>query len=214
MAGKRLGGYTHKMELMEMCKKHALFEQHSNSQLAHLIAKMVPLELNEGDPVFCKGDKGQDMFVLHSGELACMTNETIEVKVLRAGDCFGELAALGLSTERTITIQAKCRSVVYQVASTDFEESFSDRPEDYAKLQESMKGSALQGYHDRDKLKIKVPKFFSKMGSQVNSLRRRGVAALEKTVSSGGALRLHSHSLRHNLKRALTIVQNGLNTAQ
>ena len=88
------------------------------------------------------------MCTLQSGELGCVTRENKEVDVLKAGACFGELAALGLTPERALTLTAKSTTVVYRVAAKDFEESFSDQPEAYAKLLGTMKKSALQKYHD------------------------------------------------------------------
>ena len=45
-----------------------------------------------------------------------------------AGDCFGELAALGLTEKRSLTVRAKSASVVYELYGADFKASFVDRP--------------------------------------------------------------------------------------
>ena len=54
---------------------------------------------------------------MQSGELACINRDDLEVNVLKAekqgSRCFGELAALGLTTERTVTIVAKCPTITY-----------------------------------------------------------------------------------------------------
>ena len=46
-----------------------------------------------------------------------------------AGDCFGELAALGLTEKRSLTVRAKSAAVVYELDGGDFKASFADRPE-------------------------------------------------------------------------------------
>jgi CRP-like cAMP-binding protein len=46
-----------------------------------------------------------------------------------AGASFGELAALGLNTERTLTVQARTKSIVYRIRAEDFYSSMIERPE-------------------------------------------------------------------------------------
>ena len=77
--------------VLGVCQKHKLFEGHSPERLREVVSKMVPIKLRPGEVLFRVGDKGTDMFVLQSGELACMSRENKEVKVLKAGECFGEL---------------------------------------------------------------------------------------------------------------------------
>ena len=46
-----------------------------------------------------------------------------------SGTILGELAALRLNKDRTLTIRAKSPAVVYCLWADDFEESLSDKPE-------------------------------------------------------------------------------------
>ena len=108
-------------DMIELCKKHMLFQEQSRRLLEELVSKMVALKIHDGDVVCRAGDFGTDMFVVYSGELACLTRENVEVKVLKAGDCFGELAAMALTTERALTIQAKCAAIIYRVRNSDFQ---------------------------------------------------------------------------------------------
>ena len=50
--------------LVEICKKHEIFQTHSCAQLDQLIMKMVPLRMTVGDVLFHVGEQGSDMFVL------------------------------------------------------------------------------------------------------------------------------------------------------
>ena len=143
-----------KHPIIDVCKNHELFKGFPSEQLQRLVAKMVPFKLNAGEALFCAGDEGTNMFILQSGSVTCLTQENVEVKVLKAGECFGELTALGLSSERALTARARNESVVYRLAASDFQESFADRPGDYSKLQSAMKASALQKYLQEDCLRL------------------------------------------------------------
>ena len=49
--------------------------------------------------------------------------------MLKGPTIVGELAALGLSSERSLTIVAKGPAIVYRVRGDDFEMGFSAKPE-------------------------------------------------------------------------------------
>ena len=65
--------------------------------------------------LFNVGDTGSSMYILLLGKLVGFTRDGAEVKVLEPGTVFGELAALRLNKERTLTIKARCVAVVYTV---------------------------------------------------------------------------------------------------
>ena len=115
------GASLSRNSVLEVCQNHKLFREHSSNRLEALVAKMVPHQMTTGEVLFRIGDKGSDMFVLESGELACVARNNEDLNVLKAGACFGELAALGLHTERTLTVRAKCPALVYRLTSGDFE---------------------------------------------------------------------------------------------
>ena len=60
--------------------------------------------------LFIAGDVGTELFIVASGELACIAPDGNEVRVLEAGACFGELAALGLNCERSLTVRPNVRA--------------------------------------------------------------------------------------------------------
>ena len=162
----------------------------------------------------------------------------------------GELAALGLNTERTLTIQAKCPTVVcssrwiggktlmlqrthvfmdkttaltcamivgcrYVIQAADFEESFSDRPGAYRRLQEAMKQSALRHYHDKvvleRTLKVQAKRIFQDLSSHVRRFSGRskstgwnGRQLDERTRISAG---IGAHSCSMCIAKHATCIQ-------
>ena len=118
-----------------------------------------------GIKIYCVMPPSVKMFIVQAGELACITNAGVELPVplktgvlvfwyhqehqtlcafaprpqLCAGAVFGELAALGLTTERSLTIQAKGPAVVYRLDGHDFKASVSTRPNVYQGLIDDMK---------------------------------------------------------------------------
>ena len=127
-------------------RSHKVFQNHATSQLPALLHKMQRMELRLGDTLFNVGDSGSSMFILLEGELAGFTRDRVEVTVLKPGTILGELAALRLNAERTLTIKAKSAAVVYSLWADDLEQSLVDLPEAYNSLREAMKHSALQNY--------------------------------------------------------------------
>ena len=80
-----------------ICKEHKLFEGHSAMRLGVMLAKTREVNMRPGQELFRADDKGTSLFILLSGELACITRDNKEVKVLQAG----MLASLPLVWVRT-----------------------------------------------------------------------------------------------------------------
>ena len=78
----------HEHPAMEICLKHKLFEGHSRMHLGVMLAKSQAKEMQEGDVLFNLGDKGTSLFILLSGEVACIARDGTEVQVLEAGTVF------------------------------------------------------------------------------------------------------------------------------
>ena len=121
--------YLHdlQVEARTSCKKHRLFQRHSIPAIEHLLERAHHrglVEVPAGEEMFRRGEEGSSLFVLMSGELGCITATGKEVAVLQAGAIFGELAALRINTERTVTVIAKTEACCWQIEADEFEESF------------------------------------------------------------------------------------------
>ena len=71
--------------IMDICKRHELFEGHSVTRLAVMLAKTRAIKMRIDDVLFNVGDQGASLFILLSGEVACIRRDGTEVKVLGAG---------------------------------------------------------------------------------------------------------------------------------
>ena len=91
---------------------------------------------------------------MQTGQLSCIARDGKEVNVLTAGAVFGELAALGLNIERSLTVVAKCASVLYQLDADAFEIAFSEMPDVYSAVCQGMRERAVKMYHDKDALEL------------------------------------------------------------
>ena len=82
---------------MEICLKHKLFEGLSKAGLETLLAKAKTVKMQPGEILFHAGDKGTSLFTLLLGELACITRDGKEVKVLQAGMPFISAESVSLA---------------------------------------------------------------------------------------------------------------------
>ena len=163
---------------LQICKTTKLFGRHSPEAMLALLSLAVLVELKADEVLFCAGEEGDSLFILMAGELACITTEHKEVAVLRKGAVFGELAALRLNKERSVTVKAKSEAKMWQVDADDFKSSFSN-PAKYAALRNSMQQTAAIKYKDGDKLKKGFDKEAAEKKAQAEN-ERAGAAAAAK----------------------------------
>jgi cAMP-dependent protein kinase regulator len=74
--------------------------------------------LPAGELIITQGDAGDFMFVVESGSLECLINDAV-VKVVEAGEVFGELALL-YNAPRAASVQAKDRCVCWKLDRETF----------------------------------------------------------------------------------------------
>ena len=81
----------------QILKEVPMFKGIDMIHLATLLAVLKPLTATAGEYIVKEGQATEEMFILMSGTLHARINESDEVLAeLKAGACFGELAALGL----------------------------------------------------------------------------------------------------------------------
>jgi voltage-gated potassium channel len=92
-----------------------------------------------GDYIFKKGDHGEDMFFIISGELEVYdeSDENV-ITVLKEGDFFGEIALLH-STPRTASIKAINYCNLYILRSKTFKKMIEKHPEIIEQIEEKAK---------------------------------------------------------------------------
>jgi CRP-like cAMP-binding protein len=148
--------------LVDAFVNHEVFKRLPVELVEELLTHMKPVTLKKGEILFQAGDQGTNMFVVHTGSIACITTQGKEVKVLTqgaptcvvlfcmccfpirplcpmeairfelpasSGAVFGELAALGLNQERTLTMKAVSFVMMYRLAGEAISTVLGDRPE-------------------------------------------------------------------------------------
>ena len=75
--------------------------------LGVMLAKSQAKEMQEGDVLFNLGDKGTSLFILLSGEVACIARDDTEVQVLEAGT-FLSFVFWGDAAEIKLSIAGRC----------------------------------------------------------------------------------------------------------
>lgn len=82
-----------------------------------------------GDIVVAQGEEGTEMFVVAAG-CADVEVNGVQVGAVKEGDCFGDLAALGIATTRLATVRAKQLISVCILGQELLEAGFAEFPED------------------------------------------------------------------------------------
>jgi CRP/FNR family cyclic AMP-dependent transcriptional regulator len=112
----------------ELIRQVPLFANLSKSEMQGLSSSMKERNFDEGDTIAAEGATGVGFFIIDEGEAAVSVRGN-EVRTLRHGDYFGEVALID-DGARTATITAKTPLKCYGITSWEF------RPlvEDNAKL--------------------------------------------------------------------------------
>jgi CRP/FNR family cyclic AMP-dependent transcriptional regulator len=90
------------MQNEELISFVSLFGAMSDEQLDYLISRMSRKSCHSGERLFSKGDLPSSIYILVSGRVDFVTEESGISKiqsVFKTGDCFGETAVIGIQTQ-------------------------------------------------------------------------------------------------------------------
>lgn len=71
--------------LVDAFYSHEVFKKLPIELVEELLQHMKPVTLKNGEVLFQAGDQGTNMFVVHTGSIACINTQGKEVKVLAQG---------------------------------------------------------------------------------------------------------------------------------
>jgi len=104
------------------------FQQLMAPRIAELVRVLRPRFAQPGEIIVRKGDDGDSMFVIASGEVAVELGGGREPIVLGPGQFFGELALIERTT-RTATVRAADECKLLELSGKDFHELARQHPE-------------------------------------------------------------------------------------
>ena len=119
--------YRDKDILINFLGKISLFQKAEALVLEHLTKKIMFTSYSTGQTIINKGDVGNTMYLIFSGELKVHDGEH-RVATLKQGEFFGELSLLD-SEPRSMSVTADDESVLGTITRSDFYEVLKEYPE-------------------------------------------------------------------------------------
>jgi cAMP-dependent protein kinase regulator len=98
--------------------KSFMFSTMAESEITVVLDAVEEVIIPKGDMIIQQGESGDFMFVVESGSLECLIGGNV-VKVVEAGEVFGELAIL-YNAPRAASVQAKDRCVCWKLDRETF----------------------------------------------------------------------------------------------
>jgi CRP/FNR family cyclic AMP-dependent transcriptional regulator len=129
------------MNKVELLQKVPVFTRLTNDQLA-LLARGVGFQIFErGEAIFHQGSIGSTLYVIVHGQVRVYTTneagQELTVRLLKAGDFFGELALLD-GQPRSASVEAMCRTTTLTLHRAAFLHTINTCPPIAAALLEAM----------------------------------------------------------------------------
>lgn len=103
-------------ERFNQLRKLAFFGSFSYPQIWELMNASQWCEYQPGEPIVTEGEMEDCFLIVVTGEVAVKQNGKL-IRMLRRGDCFGEMAYLG-GVRRTVTLEAAAPAATLRVNST------------------------------------------------------------------------------------------------
>lgn len=101
--------------------------------IKRLVEKLVHVVFSPGDFALQEGDQGTEMYFVAQGAAAVVVHK-VQVAVLYAGDCFGEIALLLPKVVRTASVVARSFCEAYKLSVADFQFCLADFPDIQARM--------------------------------------------------------------------------------
>ncbi len=115
------------LELVQILKNTPLFASTAENVLASIIPIMKQVHVAAGEAIIRKGELGDSMFVILSGEVEIYDEDTLLAEMGR-GDIFGELALLD-AEPRSATVVAQTAATLFRIDQEDFYDLMEERGE-------------------------------------------------------------------------------------
>jgi hypothetical protein len=115
------------MERVIVLKNTKLFAQTPENVLSSIAPIMKEVMYQEGQEIFAKGDPGDSMFVIYSGEIGIYDGPK-QLALFDKGEIFGELALLDTEPRSASTV-AESDVLLFRVDQEDFFELMEERDE-------------------------------------------------------------------------------------
>jgi len=101
-----------------------------------IVNKSSMVSVTEGQYFFREGVEADSMFILERGEAAVFRlwkNQQIKLRVLREGECFGEISLID-QCKRSASVIATCPSEAIRVSAQQFHMLMESNPQQYIKI--------------------------------------------------------------------------------
>ncbi|MDQ6478257.1 cyclic nucleotide-binding domain-containing protein [Dyadobacter sp. LHD-138] len=115
------------MERVIVLKNTKLFSQTPENVLSSIAPIMKEVTYQEGQEIFAKGDTGDSMFIIYSGEIGIYDGSK-QLALFDKGEIFGELALLDTEPRSASTV-AESDVLLFRVDQEDFFELMEERDE-------------------------------------------------------------------------------------
>ena len=117
-------------------EKHSPFIEFSDNVNDRIARSGTRVEVKQGETVVAQGSKDQEFYIILSGSFSVRHND-IKVKVLEAGEMFGEYGSLDDSV-RNATVTAMSESVLLKVESKNIRKVVESAPIFHFSMREIM----------------------------------------------------------------------------
>jgi glucose-6-phosphate 1-dehydrogenase len=125
---ERDGRRWHEVVTEEMLKKVAIFKDGDPLFLSQVALSLRPQQATAGERIIEKGAIGREMYLIARGEVEVLDDAGNRVKMLSAGDFFGEIAIFR-STPRVATVCARTGCDLFVLDKADFQRILHEHPQ-------------------------------------------------------------------------------------
>jgi MFS family permease len=115
------------MERVIVLKNTRIFSQTPENVLSSIAPIMKEVTYGEGQEIFAKGDLGDSMYVIYTGQIGVYDGSK-QLALFDKGEIFGELSLLD-AEPRSATIIAETDALVFRIDQEDFFELMEERDE-------------------------------------------------------------------------------------
>ena len=127
-------------DLFKLLRRMPVFGGLSDSARRFILDRSKMVEVPEGESFFAEGDEAKSLFVLSAGSVVIEKDwqgNSIELRQLESGDCFGEMAIIDLQP-RSASVRAKADCHAIEIKRATLHQLFKHNLEQYAIIMMNM----------------------------------------------------------------------------